>query len=161
MTEPEVPPAEMRDHMHEAWLETLDPEACLVRLRTEQVGRLAVFSDGFPVVLPVNYRLAEVDGLTWVVLRTRPGNVIDQASIKVAFEIDGIDEIHHRGWSVLVRGTLQRVDPDAADFRVRFDSVPWLTADRDVWLIIEPFSITGRMLHPAEPSWPFSIAAYL
>ena len=113
----DVPPDEMMKHVDEAWLETLDPEACLVHLRTEQVGRLALVSDSFPVVLPVNYRLVEVSGLTWVVLRTRPGNVIDQASIKVAFEIDGIDATHHRGWSVLVRGTLQHVDPDAADFR--------------------------------------------
>ncbi len=116
--------------------------------------------DAFPIVLPVNYRLVETLGLTWVALRTRPGNVIDQRRSKVAFEIDGIDPSRHRGWSVLVRGTLQAIDPDAADFRGRFDAAPWL-ADRDAWLVIEPFSITGRELHPAEEEWAFHLGAYL
>jgi hypothetical protein len=109
----------------------------------------------------VTYRLVETSGLTWVALRTRPGNVIDQASTNVAFEIDGIDPTHRRGWSVLVRGALQHVDPDAAAFRERFDTQPWLAAERDSWLIIEPFTITGRELHPAEPDWAFHISAYL
>ncbi len=147
--------------MDEAWLETLDLETCLGHLRAQSVGRLAVVVDGTPVVLPVNYRLVEASGLTWVALRTRPGNVLDQPSTKVAFEIDAVDPTVHRGWSVLVRGSLQHVDPDAASFRDRFDALPWLTADRDSWLVIEPFSITGRELHPAQPDWAFQIDAYL
>jgi nitroimidazol reductase NimA-like FMN-containing flavoprotein (pyridoxamine 5'-phosphate oxidase superfamily) len=145
----------------EAWLEILDPDSCLEHLRAERIGRLAVVVDGFPIVLPVNYRLVETSGLTWVALRTRPGNVIDQASMRVAFEIDGIDSTAHRGWSVLVRGSLQHVDPDAASFRERFDSEPWLTIERDSWLVIEPFSITGRALHPSEQEWAFHLDAYL
>ena len=147
--------------MDEAWLETLDLETCLMHLRAEQVGRLAVVDDGYPIVLPVNYRLVETSGVTWVALRTRPGNVIDQASTKVAFEIDSIDPAGHRGWSVLVRGTLQHVDPEAASFRDRFNAEPWLMTDRDAWLVIEPFSITGRELHPSQQEWAFHLRAYL
>ena len=147
--------------MNQAWLETLDHGTCLEHLRAEHVGRIAVLADGFPVVLPVNYRMVETSGLTWVALRTRPGNVLDQSSTKVAFEIDDIDPSAHRGWSVLVRGTLQHVDPDAAGFRERFDAHPWLTTERDSWLVIEPFSITGRVLHPPEQEWGFHVEAYL
>ena len=147
--------------MDEAWLEHLDLETCLEHLRDGVVGRVAVVVDGFPIVLPVNYRLVETLGLTWIALRTRPGNVIDQASNQVAFEIDGIDPSHQRGWSVLVRGTLQPVDPEAASFRDRFDAEPWLTTERDAWLVIEPFSITGRELHPSEQEWAFHHRAYL
>lgn len=147
--------------MDEAWLETLDLETCLKHLRSEQVGRLAIVADGFPIVLPITYRLLETSSSTWVALRTRSGNVIDQASMNVAFEIDGIDAAHHRGWSVLVRGMLQHVDPDAAGFRERFDPQPWMATDRDAWLIIEPFSITGRELHPSEQEWAFHLGAYL
>jgi len=147
--------------MEDAWLETLELDACLEHLRAEQIGRLAVVVDGSPIVLPVTYRLVETSGLTWVALRTRPGNVIDQASTNVAFEIDGIDPTRRRGWSVLVRGTLQHVDPDAAAFRERFDTQPWLAAERDSWLVIEPFTITGRELHPSEPDWAFHVSAYL
>ena len=73
------------------------------------------------------------------------------------------DEVaaHQQGWSVLVRGTLHHVDPDAADFRERFNPEPWMTAERDAWLVIEPFSITGRQLHAAEPAWAFHPAGYL
>ena len=147
--------------MEDAWLETLDLEACLQHLRTEHVGRLAIVAAGYPLVVPVNYRMVETSGLTWVALRTRPGNVIDQASTNVAFEIDGIDATRHGGWSVLVRGTLQPVDPDAAGFRERFDSQPWLTSERDAWLTIEPFAISGRELHPSEQEWAFHVSAYL
>jgi Pyridoxamine 5'-phosphate oxidase len=75
--------------------------------------------------------------------------------MNVAFEIDGIDPAHQGGWSVLVRGTLHHVDPDAADFRERFDSEPWVAAERESWLAIEPFAITGRRLHAAEREWAF------
>ncbi len=145
----------------ETWLEELPYDECLSLLRQAQVGRVAVVVDQFPVVLPVNYRLAETKGPTWVAIRTRPGNVLDQASMQVAFETDSIDPVHRQGWSVLVRGTLHHVDPDAADFRARFDPEPWMEAERDAWLVIEPFSITGRRLHAAEREWPFHPTAYL
>lgn len=62
---------------------------------------------------------------------------------------------------MLVRGTLQHIDADAAGFRERFDAVPWLMIERDAWLVIEPFAITGRELHPSEPGWAFHRVAYL
>jgi nitroimidazol reductase NimA-like FMN-containing flavoprotein (pyridoxamine 5'-phosphate oxidase superfamily) len=143
------------------WLEELSYDECLVLLRPASVGRIAVVVEQFPVVLPVNYRLVETNGPMWVAIRTRPGNVLDRASVHVALETDSIDPSRREGWSVLVRGTLHHVDPDAADFRERFDPEPWLAAERDAWLVIEPFSITGRRLHAAEREWPFHPTAYL
>jgi nitroimidazol reductase NimA-like FMN-containing flavoprotein (pyridoxamine 5'-phosphate oxidase superfamily) len=113
----------------EAWLEELPYDECLDLLRQASIGRIAVVVDGFPVVLPVNYRLVETSGRTWVAIRTRPGNVLDQAS-HVAFETDIIDPAHRQDWSVLVRGTLHHVDPDAADFRARFDPNHGIAAER-------------------------------
>ena len=150
--------------MSDAWLEELPDEECLELLRSRSVGRIAFNVDGFPFVVPVNYRLVEAHGTTpsaWIALRTRPGNVIDQASDDVAFEIDNVDMIRQDGWSVLVRGTLHEIDPDAANIRERFDPQPWINAERDAWLLIEPFAITGRRLHPAETEWHFHIRAYL
>ena len=133
---------------------------CLQRLREGVVGRLSVVVNDFPIVFPVNYRLMESLGLTWVALRTRPGGLIEQAPMKAAFEIDDIDLAHEQGWSVLVRGTLHHVDPDAADFRERFDSHPWLTAERDAWMVIEPFWISGRRVRAASDHWAFPDDAY-
>jgi uncharacterized protein len=163
MTHDEITRRSIRDEVvvSEEQLAELDLETCLRHLRSEPVGRIAVIHDGYPVVLPVNYRFVEAGGITWVALRTRPGNVIAEGSPNVAFEIDGIDSSHRRGWSVLVRGTLLPVDPDAAAFRDRFDADPWLVSERDAWLVIEPFAISGRELHQPEQEWAFHIRSYL
>lgn len=67
--------------MTDSWLEALSPEECLTLLRDNVVGRIGLTVDDLPTVLPVNYRLVESHGITpgtWIALRTRPGNVIDQ-----------------------------------------------------------------------------------
>jgi nitroimidazol reductase NimA-like FMN-containing flavoprotein (pyridoxamine 5'-phosphate oxidase superfamily) len=147
--------------MAEEWLEELPLEVCMQHLREQAVGRIAfVVADG-PLVFPVNYRLVETTGAAWLAVRTRPGNVIDRAPLQVAFEIDQIDAGRKQGWSVLVRGTLHRIDADAADFRERFDPDPWVLAERDSWLAIAPFAITGRALHASAVDWAFHVRAYL
>ena len=60
-----------------------------------------------------------------------------------------------------VSGTLHRIDPDAADFRERFDSEPWLASERDRWLVILPNTISGRRLHAAEPEWVLHVRGFL
>jgi nitroimidazol reductase NimA-like FMN-containing flavoprotein (pyridoxamine 5'-phosphate oxidase superfamily) len=147
--------------MTDAWLEELSYAACLQRLREHTIGRIGIVIHYAPVVLPVNYRLVETVGLALLAVRTRPDNVIEGGGPQAAFEIDDIDPIHQQGWSVLVRGTLHRLDPEAADFKNRFDPHPWLVADRDAWLIIEPVAITGRRLHPATREWAFDVRGYL
>jgi nitroimidazol reductase NimA-like FMN-containing flavoprotein (pyridoxamine 5'-phosphate oxidase superfamily) len=143
-------------------LEVLSQEVCLARLRSHTIGRVAfVADDGVPLAIPVNYRLVESSGRTWIAIRTRPGNVLDRAETFVAFEIDEIDQLHREGWSVVARGTLHHISPDVAAFRERFDPDPWLVDERDAWLIIEPFGITGRVLHAPEGRWAFDTAAYL
>jgi nitroimidazol reductase NimA-like FMN-containing flavoprotein (pyridoxamine 5'-phosphate oxidase superfamily) len=145
----------------DAWLERLAIDECLALLRANAVGRIAFVVDDFPVVVPVNYRLVEASGHVWLAMRTRPDSVIDQAPMNVAFEVDGVDPVHREGWSVLARGTLHHVDPDAEDFGEHFELEPWIQAERDAWLIIDPFAITGRRLHGAELEWAFHIRAYL
>jgi len=147
--------------MAEDQLVELSLDACLALLRATVVGRLGFVVDDWPVVVPVNYRLVEVSGRRWLAVRTRPGNIVDRAPLQVAFEVDGIDPGHRQGWSVLVRGTLHHVDPDAAGFRERFDPEPWIVAERDSWLIVEPAVITGRELRGPERDWPFVMEAYL
>jgi hypothetical protein len=145
----------------EAWLEELPYEECLQHLREHAVARIGIVIDDAPVVLPVNYRLVETVGLVLLAVRSRPGNIIERGGLQVALEIDDIDSIHQQGWSVLVRGTLHHVDAEAADFKTRFDPDPWISAERDAWLVIQPFAITGRRLHPATRGWAFHIRGYL
>ena len=136
--------------MTDAWFEELSLDECLGLLRSHVVGRIAVVIDEFPIILPVNYTLVETSAVRWIGLRTRPGNLIERASTPAAFEIDQVSRARREGWSVLVRGTLHHVDPDAADFRDRFDPDPWHPTDREAWMVIQPFAITGRRLHAAS-----------
>ena len=131
---------------------------CMRLLRETNVGRIATVSNSYPVVMPVNFTIVERFGRTWFALRTRPGNIIDRPQ-HAALQIDCIDGARRAGWSVLVRGTLQRVDP-AAELCDRVDARPWFDHDRDAWLVLAPLDITGRALHPAEPKWAFSMHAY-
>ena len=126
---------------------------CLDLLDAHQVGRIAILTDSGPVIVPVNYRLVRTSDVNWIAFRTRLGGILDRTSLHVAFEIDHIDDAHRNGWSVLVRGTLQHVDPDTADFRGRFNSEPWIV-ERDAWMIIQPYRIEGRRLEPSASSLP-------
>jgi nitroimidazol reductase NimA-like FMN-containing flavoprotein (pyridoxamine 5'-phosphate oxidase superfamily) len=147
--------------MTDAWLEELSHETCLRLLREGTVGRIAVVVDDAPVILPVNYRLVEPPSGPLVVVRTRPGNVIEQAAANVAFEIDSIDLVNHRGWSVVVRGELLHAFPATPEARELYEPDPWLTDGRNAWLFVDPVAISGRELHGAEPYWPFRPGDYI
>jgi nitroimidazol reductase NimA-like FMN-containing flavoprotein (pyridoxamine 5'-phosphate oxidase superfamily) len=145
--------------MEPSRLVALDLDTCLEILRAHEVGRIALTTDSGPVIVPVNYRLVETLGLRWIALRTEAGGLVDEPGTRVAFEIDEIGP-GRQGRSVLVRGTLERIDRETAGFGDRFDSEPWLP-DRDSWLVIEPYTITGRELQAGEREWAFSVGAYL
>ena len=125
---------------------SLPDEASVALLATHDIGRIAVHHDGYPIALPVNYRLVELDGAPVVAIRTRGGNSLDHVDEAVGFEIDGVDAGHDAGWSVLVRGHLRAVAPSAA-----IDSDPMIAAERNAWRLIVPTSISGRR-GPCRPA---------
>jgi nitroimidazol reductase NimA-like FMN-containing flavoprotein (pyridoxamine 5'-phosphate oxidase superfamily) len=143
--------------MADGTLDEIPYSDCMELLRFGRFGRLAIDANEVPVIVPVNYRLVETAHRVWIAVRTRPGNLLDRDRIPVAFEIDHVDHRSREGWSVLVRGMLLRVDRSAAAFDRRFDPDPWIAAERDRWLVIEPFSVTGRLLHvqDVEQTAPF------
>ena len=146
--------------MPEGVLEELSTAECLRLLGGHGVGRVAVVSDDYPVVVPVNYRVVDVEQGVVVVVRTQPGSVIDRA-LNVGFEVDGIDAVHRTGWSVLVRGLLGHIDDaDVALIGEEIDPGPWV-ADRSSWLVVRPTAITGRRLRATDGEWAFSLRAYL
>jgi hypothetical protein len=77
------------------------------------------------------------------------------------FELDGIDPVHRQGWSVLVQGTLDHLDPlNVAVLDDRIDPDSWADG-KTAWLILRPTMVSGRRLHPTEPDWCFNVEAYL
>lgn len=129
-------------------LKVLPPETCLRLLDAHPVhlGRLAANDlDGQPFILPVNYR---VDG-TSIVIRTQPQSFIAQRALRrrVAFEADDVDAVWQDGWSVLVRGTAERVTDVVELDRLRqLPLHPWAPGDRSLYIRIAPTLITGRQI---------------
>jgi hypothetical protein len=135
------------------YLEVVPYDECITFLAKEVVGRLAWVRHGSPVVVPVNYAW---DGEA-VVIRIDPSAKLhDLTQGEVAFEIDAIDREQHTGWSVLVVGMADEVDPkqwpasathpDALELR------PWPAGPKDRWLRLVPRAVTGRRLGPSTPA---------
>jgi CBS domain-containing protein len=125
-------------------LRVLGLDECLDRLRQASIGRLAFIRDGGPVILPVNHGLDEVG----VVFRTTWGSKLLMAEQQgpVAFEVDGVDEDHETGWSVLVTGSASIVyDSDDASRLDQLGLRSWAGPDEDaLWVRILAEDISGR-----------------
>ena len=130
-------------------MKTMSRRECMQLLGTKQVGRLGVIAGGYPVIVPVNYGL---DGEA-VVIRSDPGTKLDAAAYeRVTFEVDDIDDEHHAGWSVLLRGCAWEVrSEEEVLYRGTHaaDPEPWAGGEKGHWLRIAPTQVTGRRL-PAQ-----------
>ena len=119
---------------------------CLHQLGSARIGRIAFLSDGYPTILPVNHGM---DGDA-VVFRTNVGTKLGAAGdeLPVAFEVDAIDADRRMGWSVVMRGTAREVDDPAQIAKFKALRL-WPFADsveRDHWIRITPYEITGRSI---------------
>jgi nitroimidazol reductase NimA-like FMN-containing flavoprotein (pyridoxamine 5'-phosphate oxidase superfamily) len=133
-----------RPDAHPGDLIALSRDACLELLRTRTVGRLAyVARASVPDVVPVNYVMVGED----VLIRSGPGPKLQAAERRdvVAFEVDEIDEVAHRGWSVVVHGTARRLSA-AETGRLPVDARPWAVGPRSHVIRVRPQRITGRRL---------------
>lgn len=128
-------------------VEELTPDACRKLLATEEVGRIAFQgSDGYPAVLPVNYRL---DG-DLVVFRTAEGLKLESVRLqRVAFEVDRLEPAAKTAWSVLARGLARDVTSaigEPYESMRAHPLIPWDPESKDHWVAIEIHSITGRRI---------------
>jgi len=129
------------------WLEVLSPVACDRHLRTESVGRVALPVDGHTEIFPVNYA---VDERGDIYFRTDPGTKLHAVSNAptVAFEIDGLDEQRHTGWSVLVVGQAVHIGhPDELTHARSLPLLPWASGEKAEIVRLRPAKTTGRRIH--------------
>ena len=119
----------------------LDVEECLVLLRWEPIGRLAVAPRGeAPVVVPVNFCIH--DGA--IVFRSDDGAKLDRLREQpVSLQADRFDWYRRIGWSVLVRGVAHEVSADELD---GIELETWAPGAKTHWLRLVPTAITGRRL---------------
>jgi nitroimidazol reductase NimA-like FMN-containing flavoprotein (pyridoxamine 5'-phosphate oxidase superfamily) len=122
----------------------LGVDECWARLATTSVGRLCFVEGEDPVVLPFNYA---VDGHS-VVMRTGSWTALERvaaAGATVAFEADVTWPRLHEGWSVVVRGLLTEVtDEGERAALARIPLHPWAGGQREHFVRIQPWSVTGR-----------------
>ena len=124
----------------------LPPEECDRLLGLAPVGRVAFMSNGEPLIVPVNH--AFVDGM--IVFKTTVGEKLAAAERQapMSFEVDGWDTTERTGWSVIVRGTAERIYNTDVEARLEaLGLVSWAkpgSAGR--WVRIRPTEITGRAL---------------
>lgn len=113
---------------------------CLSLLRTQHIGRLCIIDHGFPLALPVNFRVVGTEGESQVVVRTAPSTLLGRYDGPASFEVDHIDEVAREAWSVILRGQLRKV----SGAHGLPDPEPWLGSDRHQWLRLDATAITGR-----------------
>jgi uncharacterized protein len=125
-------------HLHE-----LDEDECWELVRSREVGRVAYDDDRGPMVVPVTFALDDDS----VLFRVAPYSELARhlPDGRAAFEVDEIDYFNRTGWSVVLRGSIQRVEgrdlppPEARP-------MPWPEGQRTLHLRLTPDIVTGRRL---------------
>lgn len=124
----------------------LGVEECEALLRAGVAGRVAIATPTGPHIVPVNY---SVVGQA-IVVRTSPYSVLGThgRDTTLAFEIDGFDRTHERGWSVQARGRAEVVtDRDELDrIRAAAPPQPWASGARGLFLRLRWSELSGRQL---------------
>jgi nitroimidazol reductase NimA-like FMN-containing flavoprotein (pyridoxamine 5'-phosphate oxidase superfamily) len=116
---------------------------CEALLAEATLGRLGVVVDGRPEIFPVCH--VYVDGS--VAFPTNEGTKLHAAEAwpSVVFEVDGIEPDALTGWSVVVKGRVERVDdPDEVKRLALERTALWRTGPSSRWVRIVTSEITGR-----------------
>ena len=132
-------------------LQALTDDECFELLATQQIGRLGVNAEHYPLIFPVNYALDR----RAVVVRTQPGTKLGAADhANVTFEVDHIDPISRSGWSVLIRGLAEEVtSAHRTELIERTHAAavePWAPGEHGHWVRIIPHNISGRRIVPGQ-----------
>jgi len=131
----------------------LSTPECWRRIRSRDLGRIAVVIGMRPEVLPVNYRVVQETA----VIRTAGGAKLKAAQLSpVCFEIDSWEERTGTGWSVMIHGHALEVrgpsDPlwtAAQEANIR----PVAPGFRSRWVAIHADAVTGRYFSDGPTPW--------
>jgi Pyridoxamine 5'-phosphate oxidase len=141
---------------------SLSEADCIRLIGTHSVGRICAVDNGFPIAVPINYRMIFTAGDTMsVIMRVRRDGLVDQPGCAASLEIDDIDHGLQIGWSVVARGVLHRVDDhNSPPWLAQWDPRPWVV-ERDTWIYLEVTALSGRELIESNTAWSFEVRGYL
>lgn len=122
------------------------PESeCRELLSVGVIGRIAFNSATGIHLLPLNYFYLNGSVYFRVDASSVLGELADGAD-DVAFEVDYVESLVKQAWSVLVKGHIGAVT-DSAELESLLGErrlEPWAMGDRQLYLRLEPASLTGR-----------------
>ena len=124
---------------------------CWALLRTESVGRLAVWVDDHADIFPLNYA---VDHGT-IVFRSGRGTKASAAlsDAPVALEVDGYEAQLREAWSVVIKGRAEGIRAiDGLMGTVDFPLFPWQTGAKNLFIRLVPTLVTGRRFPVVDPA---------
>ena len=144
---PQKPPTD-------SYLRTLPEAECFELLAVANVGRVGFVSPAGVQIIPLNYRLGADHQLF---MKTAPGSAVAQLAeidAPVAFEVDYHADDFQIAWSVLMNGTISRLDAaaTAAYEELRRPPVPWAGSASSLPVRFVPRTVSGRGLHRTSPN---------
>jgi uncharacterized protein len=130
--------------------EIVPVDRCLQLLRTETIGRVAVIVGDDVEVFPVNYIL---DG-DLIAFATNVGRKVSgMLACRLAFEVDSIDLAAHAGWSVIVHGVVESIEPYTDEEDGSAENIgkphPWAGQKR-LLVRVRPETVSGRRVSEAD-----------
>jgi nitroimidazol reductase NimA-like FMN-containing flavoprotein (pyridoxamine 5'-phosphate oxidase superfamily) len=118
----------------------LTEQESLDLLSTVSIGHISTIDGEHPVTLPLNYRVSTIRARPCVVIRTDPGSRLGTYAGPASLQAEVLTIESGTAWSVLARGTLQRI----TDTSALPDPKPFVGNDRHQWMAMTIGSITGR-----------------
>jgi uncharacterized protein len=137
----------------DSYLRTLPEAECFELLAVSTVGRVGFVSPEGLQIIPVNYRLGAGHRLFF---KTAPRSALAQLAerdAQVAFEMDYHAADFRIAWSVLMNGTISRLDAaaTAAHADLRLPPVPWPGPASSLLVQFMPRTVSGRSLLRTSP----------
>jgi nitroimidazol reductase NimA-like FMN-containing flavoprotein (pyridoxamine 5'-phosphate oxidase superfamily) len=127
-------------------VDLLSVSKCRQLLGAGVFGRLGLCTPRGPVILPLNYSVVTES----VVFRTSADGIVSRHdwSKRLAFEVDHVDYVEQRGWSVLAVGLANPIveEDELAYIRRTWSPRPWAGGERPLFVRLRWDDLTGRRL---------------
>ena len=136
-----------------SYIRTLSENECFELLAAAIVGRVGFVSPAGLQIIPMNYRLGP-DHQPF--MKTAPGSALArlaEVDAPVAFEVDYHADDFQIAWSVLMNGTISRLDAAATSAyeELRRPPVPWPGSASSLPVRFVPRTVSGRVVYRTRP----------